>query len=148
MNAYKAVLPEARDFEEMTDLEYPLTSADGDVTAIVKGLGDGGESVGYVINVTNHESYGGDVSLAVGVLADGSVGAIEVLEINDTPGLGMKAKDEAFKKGFEGVSIDGSSADALSAMSGVDGISGATITTNAVKKAVFAALSSVENIQD
>ena len=147
LTAYKLVLPEAQDFEELTDLTYPITSEDGDVSIIVKGLGAGGEVVGYVVNVTNHESYGGDVTLAVGVKSDKTVGAIEVLEINDTPGLGMKAKEEDFKKRFVGTTLDGTdNADALTAMSGVDAISGATITTGAVKRAVYAALKAVEDI--
>ena len=145
--AYKLVLPEAQDFEELNDLTYPITSENGDVSIIVKGLGSGGEVVGYVVNVTNHESYGGDVTLAVGVKSDKSVGAIEVLEINDTPGLGMKAKEEPFKKGFEGTALTGDAGDdALTALSGVDGISGATITTIAVKRAVYAALKAVEEL--
>ncbi len=146
--AYRAVLPDAESFEEMALPSNTQTAGNTDVTAVIKGLDSSGATAGYVINVTDHESYGGDVTLAVGVLADNSVCAIEILEINDTPGLGMKAKDDEFKMGFEGFSLDeGDQDDALSAMADVDAISGATITTNAVKRAVFAALKTVSNVE-
>ena len=51
------------------------------------------ETVGYVVNVTSHEGYGGDIDISVGIREDGTVTGIEMLSISETAGLGMKAKE-------------------------------------------------------
>ncbi len=35
-----------------------------------------GETVGYVVNVTSHEGYGGDIDISVGIREDGTVTGI------------------------------------------------------------------------
>ena len=50
--------------------------------------------------MTNPDGYGGDITLSVGVKNDGTVNGYETLTINETAGLGMKAKEEEFKSNF------------------------------------------------
>lgn len=97
----------------------------------------GGEVAGYVIIVTDHEGYGGDIKLAMGVTNDGTLNGISFLSIAETAGLGMRA-DEVLTPQFSNVKAEifkytktGKTAD-----NEIDAISGATITTNAVTNGV------------
>lgn len=49
-----------------------------------------GKPVGLVIETTAPNGYSGDIKLLVGVLADGTVQGVRVLEHRETPGLGDK----------------------------------------------------------
>ena len=49
------------------------------------------------------KSYGGDMALMVGISReDEKVTGLQITEINDTAGLGMKAKSEDFRNQFIG----------------------------------------------
>ena len=52
--------------------------------------------MGFVVSVTSHDGYGGDIALSVGILNDGTVKGIEMLEIAETAGLGMKQGKSPF----------------------------------------------------
>ena len=58
----------------------------------LNGLDEDGAAVGYVITVTSHEGYGGDIQFLMGVNSDGSLNGISLLSISETPGLGMQAE--------------------------------------------------------
>lgn len=91
--------------------------------------------IGYAFSIKKN-GYGGDVSVIVGVI-DGKVSAIEITDVsNETPGLGQNAKNEKFTNQFKGIQ----NADEVVAMTG------ATITSNAVKSAVADALTLYNNI--
>ena len=51
-----------------------------------------------MVFTTTAKSYGGEISVMVGIKADGTVSGVELLSINDTPGLGMNAKNPEFLK--------------------------------------------------
>ena len=98
-----------------------------------------GTVLGYVLTVTTHEGYGGDIQFTVGVRNDGTLNGISLLSISETAGLGMQAGDIlvpqfADKNAYPYVyTKTGSTAD-----NEIDAISGATITTNAVTNGVNA----------
>ena len=117
------------------------------VETVLKAVDAGGNQLGYVITALSNDSYGGAIKLSVGLKEDGTITGIEFLEINDTPGLGLKAKEPEFKSQFAG-----KKAEALSVTksgSGSDNeiaaISGATITSSATTNAVNAALYYLHN---
>ncbi len=104
-------------------------------------VSQGGMLCGYVVEATSKEGYGGNIVLYVGVYSDGTVSGVSILEISETPGLGMNA-DSVLIPQFKGVKADaftytktGSTVD-----SEIDAISGATITTKAVVNAVNSAV--------
>ncbi len=153
--AYRAVLPDAASFEESTDFDaesaQDLLSENGytadEIETVVTGKDDSGETVGYVINVMSHEAYDGDLELSVGIASDGTVKGVEMLDISETAGLGMKADEAEFKDQFKDKNVDkftytknGEDGDDM-----IDAISGATITTNAVTNAVDSALVYYQN---
>ena len=153
--AFRAVLADASSFETMEDfdasealsiLEERGYTSD-EITEIAEGVDDSGETVGYVINVTSHEAYDGDLEVSVGIAADGMVKGIEMLSISETAGLGMKADEADFKDQFKDKKVEKFSY-TKSGESGddkIDAISGATITTNAVTNAVDSALVYFQN---
>lgn len=99
--------------------------------------GEDGSHKGYVLQTTSSEGYGGNIVLYIGVTAEGKLNGISILEISETPGLGMRA-EEVLTPQFENKTVNaftytktGSQSD-----SEIDAISGATITTKAVTNAV------------
>ena len=126
----KTVFPEATSFEE-------TTAADGNVFYIAF---TDGEKSGYVFT-TSANGYGGKIKLMTGIDVDGNITKVSVLEINETPGLGMKAKNESFLEQFSGksqkltVTKNGKAAE-----NEIDAITSATISSDAVTNAVNCAL--------
>ena len=73
--------------------------------------------------------------ISVGILKDGTVNGVAILSIGETAGLGMKATEEEFYGQFDGKTQDN--------YNDIDGISGATLTTDGYKKAILRAFESV-----
>lgn len=96
-----------------------------------------GEHMGYVIQTTSIEGYGGNITLYMGVTKDGVLNGVSILEISETPGLGMRA-EEVLVPQFAGkqVSSFAFTKTGKTADNEIDAISGATITTKAVTNAV------------
>ncbi|MEG1780323.1 MAG: FMN-binding protein, partial [Clostridium sp.] len=87
------------------------------------------------------------IQVSVGLKEDGTVTAIGFLSINDTPGLGLKAKEPAFKEQY-----NGKNAESLAVVKGggagdaeINAISGATISSKATTNSVNAALYFLHN---
>ena len=112
------------------------------VSVALKAVDASGSVIGHIITASSDDSYGGTVKVSVGITNEGQITGVELLEISDTPGLGMKATEPAFKDQYKDKSVEeftvtktGSTSD-----SEINAISGATITSNAVTHAVDAAL--------
>ena len=113
---------------------------------IAAALDGSGTCLGYVVTVTDHEGYGGDIQFSVGVRNEGIVNGISILKISETAGLGMRAEMD-LKPQFENKPVTTFTYTKTGAASDseIDAISGATITTNAVVNGVNAALTVYEN---
>lgn len=148
--AYALVLEDAASFEDVEDFseedtqkeldELGYTTASVNSVAIAKDAS--GQEIGYVITVTSHEGYGGDIQFTVGILSDGTVKGVEFLSIEETAGLGMKAKEPEFKGQFKDRQVSQFAYTKSGAKDDteIDAISGATVTTNAVTNGVNTAL--------
>lgn len=153
--AYQEVFVAADSFEDFEDFdaseaESVLLNNGLDTNTIddVVVAKSGDEIVGYVITVTTHEGYGGDITFTIGITTEGHMNGISILSISETAGLGMKATDDAFKGQFTDKDITeftvtktGSTSD-----SEIDAISGATITSEAVTFGVNAGLAYFESV--
>lgn len=93
--------------------------------------------LGYVIETASTEGYGGNIVLYTGVSLNGTLNDISILEISETPGLGMRA-DEVLTPQLhqKRVSEFTYTKSGSKTESEIDAISGATITTKAVTNAV------------
>lgn len=102
-------------------------------------LGVGGAEIGQVFT-TAARSYGGELKVMTGVDSDGRVTGVEILEIADTPGMGMNAKKPEWLSRFVGKSADIAVSKKGAVGNEIDAISGATISSEAVVQAVNTAL--------
>ena len=143
--AYKEVCPEATSFAYNDKAQEILgdegaDEGDAHINACYVGKDDGGNVVGYALSVTA-KGFGGNVIMALGLTTDGAVRKISFTELNETAGLGMRADEDSFKDQFVG-----KSGSITYGQDGVEAMSGATVTSTAVKNAVNAGLSFYETV--
>lgn len=131
----KQVLSSADSFSEEKQVEK-----DGVSYTYYDGLASDGSVIGYVF-VTSAKGYGGDISVMVGVLGDGTVAGVNILSINETAGLGMNAKNQSFLDQFLGKSGEIGVAKNNPSDTEIQALTGATITSSAMATAVNTALS-------
>lgn len=129
--AKQAVLSEAASFSEAKTV-----TVEGAECTYFEGLAEDGSTIGYVIPQTV-KSYGGALSLMVGInAADDKITGVQISEINDTPGLGMKAKNADFLNQFAGKTGMLTVSKNASADNEIQAITSATISSRAVTSAV------------
>ncbi len=109
-----------------------------------------GNIIGYIFK-TAEKGYGGDVSVMTAVNVDGTVKSVAILDVsNETPGLGQNAAKESFYSQYagkkSGISLLKNGAD--SDKNEVNAVTGATITSTAVNKAVNTALKQFESVKN
>ena len=92
---------------------------------------------GFVITAED-KGFGGKIVVIVGFGTDGKITGVKVLEHSETPGLGTKATAASHLSQFLGQSRITNANEAGAA--NIDAISGATISSNAVFRAVDKAL--------
>lgn len=150
--ACRAVFADAASFEEMeytpdAALAEELSGMGVKLGSVYEALSGDSALLGYVLESTSTEGYGGNIVLYLGVTLDGTLNDVSILEISETPGLGMLApevlvpqfhnrKAESFIYTKSGASADNE----------VDAITSATITTKAVTNAVNGGLKAAQNI--
>ncbi len=146
--AYNSVFDRLEKYEEITGLKEAQEAVGkagyGGVTLneAVRAFDSDGKELGMIITVIDADGYGGNIRMTVGIASDGAITGLEILEISETAGLGMKAKESAFREQFIGIKADkveytknGKTKD-----NEIDAISSATVTTKAVTAGVNGAL--------
>lgn len=88
--------------------------------------------IGYAIKGVA-KGYGGNVSCVVGFNVNGDIIGLSVTAPDETPGLGSNVQKSAFTDRFLGISSS-------EAVDGVAGVTSATYSSRAVKKAVSEAI--------
>ena len=156
LNAYKNVFEQLDSTENISEelLSDAQNAVDADklncvtVNEIVKAYDSDKNYLGLIITVTDSCGYGGNIKMTVGIDKDSVITGLEFLEINETAGLGMKAKDAAFKNKFIGMKTDKVICvkGGASAQGEYDAISSATITSNAVGDGINGALISYKTV--
>lgn len=132
--------------------EYKAETAvlDGETVNYHTAVKDG-ENIGYIFTV-DEKGYGGTVSVMTAINTDGTVAAVEIIDAsNETPGLGQNVKNSNFYTQFKGLAdnitvIRGGSANADN--NEINAVTGATISSKAVTKAVNRALGYSAQITD
>ena len=136
--ACKEVFQDAVNFESL-ELSAPETGekASATVNEVSAAVAEDGTVLGYVLDITTHEGYNGDIQFTMGIRLDGTVNGISLLSIAETPGLGMKA-EEVLKPQFAEKSVTQFVYTKTGAVTPdqIDAISGATVTTNAMVNGV------------
>lgn len=95
---------------------------------------------GYVIGVTTKEGYNGEISFYVGITSSGILKGVSLLNIAETPGLGMNAEAVLIPQ-FRNVSADTFTVvkTGSQAPDEIDAITCATVTSDAITGGVNAA---------
>lgn len=115
--ARAVVLPSADSFTQVTVDEMPEGGID---------VYEANNGTGYVVTA-QAKGYGGMLKVMVGIDSNGLISGTEVLENNETQGLGSKVSEHAFMDQYIGKD---------STLEGIETISGTTISSNAFSKAV------------
>ena len=162
--AYAAVYKDA-EFASDDTLTEAVKSFQGDVAAgkidaaytdveliEARTASSGGSQAGYVVKVSG-KGYGGAVTIALGITNEGEVLGIQILDAsNETPGLGQNSTKEDWNGQYIGMTSD-KTLSVVKDGSGsqdngtINSISGATIISNAVTRAVNVALKFVASQQ-
>lgn len=135
--AMRKVMPGAADFEKADDIDI------SEVSSAYIALDSEGTVIGACV-ITETSGYDVGIQTVTGIGCDLKVTGVEVISMNETPGLGAKAKDESFRSQYNGksgtIGVSKSSADDEN----IQAISGATKTSNGVTKGVNLALQTAE----
>ena len=152
LKAYQKVFAAAVDFKETEELKAFAADSAGlfaaggkdwekiSVTEAKQALDASGNQIGYVLTVLTKEGYGVNISVSIGVDGEGKVMGVQILTHSESPGLGANAVNSSFLnqyagKGGQEISVvkNGQPGDAE-----IQAITGATITSKAVTRAVNA----------
>lgn len=120
------VLPESDGFKL-------VESSGNNVLEVYKATND----TGFVITTVD-KGYGGRIKVITGFSSEGFVEKVLLLEQKETPGLGTKVGEKKFTDQFIG--LDG--------VETVDTISGSTISSKAMIRAVDSAISQMKTIKE
>ena len=127
LEALKAVMPDGGNF---TEIELP-EDADAIVTNIWQA-----ENGGYVIRLSA-SGYAPGLVIMCGIGSDGVITGVETVSSSETPGYGKACEEDWYQAQYAGASSD---------LSAIDGIAGATRTSNAYKNAIKTAFATFDSL--
>ncbi len=152
--ACSAVFQEASSFEQIEyapgeELQQELSGMGVKIGNVYRALAGDNALMGYVLESTSTQGYGGNIVLYLGVTMDGTLNAISILEISETAGLGMLAP-EVLVPQFENRKADSFvyTRTGAAAENEIDAITSATITTKAVTDAVNGGLKAAQSLRE
>lgn len=139
--AIENVLPK---FNELKETKVKSAMEDIDIPFYLAYDADN-NFIGAAVETFTNKGFSGNVSLMVGILADGTVNNISVLQHAETPGLGSKMTEASFKDQFNNKNAASFNFKVKKDGGDVDAITAATISSRAFCDAVNRALSTFEN---
>lgn len=113
----------AKMFNDKTDFTEEKTGAESKAIEKVFKAEENGEVKGYVYSIQT-KGYGGKIRFLVAISQDGKYLGFDSLEHNETPGFGTKMDEPKYRDQFKEKPVSEE----------VDGISGATVTSNGLSK--------------
>ncbi|MDE7354283.1 MAG: FMN-binding protein [Acetatifactor sp.] len=139
---------EALEYTPGSELTARLAENNVEIGTVFQASSQDGVFLGYVVESASKKGYGGKIVLYVGVDVDGTVKGVSILDISETPGLGMEAPNVLVPQ-FAGRNVDQfvfTKTGAAEGSNEVDAITSATITTRAVVNAVNGGLSAAREL--
>lgn len=139
-DALRAVMPGAADFEETS---IDSTDIGIDDTNLLNGIYLARDTASNVIGVcviTETTGYDKGIQTVTGVDKDLKVTGVEIISMNETPGLGAKAAEESFRSQYIGKSDEVGVSKNSASDTEIQAISGATKTSNGVTEGVNIAI--------
>lgn len=130
----KELLPEADSFTKVEVSEF-ASSTDGKASVTEVYQADNG--AGYVMTAKT-ASFGGELTLMVGLDANGAVTGVKVTDHSDTPGVGTKDQDPEYLAQY--ITRTDLSAEDVKKETDFKFITGASVSGTAIHKGVYAVL--------
>ena len=136
MEAYKVVFENADTFNQKEVDAAIATTVQGTypdtIDKVFEAVDASGNCIGYVVQLITKDGYSGGIVMVVGVQLDGTVNGFSITAHSETSGLGTKAFDPSYADQFKGIPA--------ASVDGIATLSGATMTSTAVKNGVNAAV--------
>lgn len=144
--ALNNVMPDAgfKEVEITPDLET-LTNGNGEIAKIYTALDNSGNTIGVCV-ITETSGYDVGIQTVTGVDTDLKVTGIDIISMNETPGLGAKANNDDFKSQYKGKAYEIGVSKTSATDTEIQAISGATKTSKGVTNGVNIALRVAENL--
>lgn len=145
--ALKTVMPDAADFKQediTSDLEA-LTDGKGEINKIYTALDGAGNAMGACV-ITETSGYDIGIQTVTGVDKDLKITGIDIISMNETPGLGAKANNDDFKAQYTGKAYEVGVSKTGATDTDIQAISGATKTSKGVTNGVNIALRVAEKL--
>ena len=95
-----------------------------------------GNLLGAAVKTFSNAGFSGRIELMVGLLADGTINKVSVLQQSETPGLGANMVNPKFKDQFDGKNPASFKLSVTKDGGDVDAITAATISSRAFSEAV------------
>ena len=141
-NAMQTVMPDAADFEEVDvtdDLIGIAEKIGGEIEKAYISKDASGSVIGVCV-ITNTTGYDIGIRSVTGVDTSLTVTGVDIISMNETPGLGANAGNESFRSQYEGKSGTVEVVKTAAGESSIQAIAGATKTSNGVTRGVNIAL--------
>lgn len=134
--SYKKVLSDYYSFDDITRRVMDKNNK-AELINCLKVYNSNNENIGYIV-LSRINGYGGKIEVLTGFDLSLNITGLEFPStLSETPGIGMRITNDEFKNSFINKSI--------SDIKSVDTITGATISSTAVKDAVSFSLDIVQN---
>lgn len=95
-----------------------------------------GAFAGAAFEAASDQGYSGTIRILAGILPDNNIKGLEIIEHAETPGLGAKISENAFKDQFQGKAVLSTRWTVKKDGGDIDAITGATISPRAVVAAL------------
>lgn len=137
----KIAFEDADSFEKIEDSKLKEVQAQDETIIDVQAAMKDNQPVGYVYQVAGKGGYSGDVVIVLGVNNENNIVGYQVLESQETPGIGDRVEQDEFVNSVIGKSMNESilAVKSPSADNEIQAISGATYSTGAVTSAINSA---------
>lgn len=127
--------------EKLLEEEY-----DGEIISIYEARSGEDERVG-ICAIIETKGYDAGLRCVIGVDENSAVTGVEIISHNETPGLGANAAKDEFKSQYKGKNSEISVVKANAGDNEINAISGATMTSKGVTRAVNLAMAISENLK-
>ena len=131
-------IADAARMEVLADADA-FTAVDGELPAGVAEYYVANNGAGVVVTAQN-KSFGGTVTVMVGIDSEGAITGVKVTAHGDTPGLGTKAHEADYLAAQYNGKTSTDNAGSIKDDSSIDQVTGATVSSNAVYGCVNYAL--------
>jgi len=136
------VMLDATKFNDVSHYKSMMSSSKSDIINGIYAGYNGDTLIGYVFSSTP-KGYAGNINVTVGILKNGQISRVVMGENRETPGLGTLVGEDSFIGQYIGKSIKQNLEIVKSKPSNDDeiqAVSGATITSKAINRAVDASV--------